>query len=925
MLRILLVDDQRLTEQLVQHMLTGDAATEFSLDYVQDPLLAEACIQQILPDVILLDYAMPDMDGFELLQRLRHTPSLQHVPVVMLSANEDAVQKAAAFALGANDYLVKLPEKVELLARLRYYGNAHRAHQRQQAAERALLEREAHLQAILDNALDAIITMDREGRIVAVNPAATQLLGYSREAMLGQPMNRFVFSEPFWQLYSQIMADCALGGALGRTLSKKWEVDGLRENGQQIDLEMAIIATHSFGQGGSASPTHCTAFFQDVTDQKQLLKSLEETLSVAEVANRVKSNFLSTMSHEIRTPMNAVIGLTELALQAEISPKVHDYLSKIQDASHALLRIINDILDFSKMDAGRLKLESVHFCIVDVLERVEGLLLKQAEEKGVQWSLEVASNCKGAVLGDPFRLEQVLSNLVSNAIKFTEQGGVVCRVRRLESPPKARVLPGEEAALWFEFSVQDTGIGLTEQQQEALFNPFMQADSSTSRRYGGTGLGLSICKRIIDAMDGTVRVESELGKGSLFSFAVPLLKGKGEAVDDPPKDGVHPGSGWSGESVEPLLEVEPSAPQADAKDYRVLRGARILLVEDIPINQQVARELLEKVGIQVDVAQDGVAAVDMAAACDYDAILMDIQMPGMDGYEATRRIRQHPSWTERPIIAMTAHALFDDQEHCLAVGMNDHIGKPIDKKNLYKVLLRWVRVVEGERQRNALPLPIETEERIALIPEQLPGIDVVDGLNRTGGNHRLYRSLLQEFVQDFAAIPQQVRQLLEGKRRDDITLAGQRVHAMRGVAGNLAAHGLFQAAQLLEQAIRVEKRSDWPALLDTLEHAMQQVETSIRTLPLLATPVEERAGEAAGPMDRVMITPLLSQLAKLIDEGNIEVFSCVEQLKPRLRGGGVEHEMKQMDACLEQFNFEGAWEFLTAIAQRLEISLECDV
>ncbi|MEO5363716.1 MAG: response regulator [Magnetococcus sp. DMHC-8] len=938
-IRILLIDDQPLTGYMIRQMLAADDASAWRLDYLQNPLLAEATVHACDYDVILLDLVMPGLDGLELLQRLRELPRTRQLPIVMLTSTDDAAQKAMAFFLGANDYLIKLPDEVEMVARLRHYGQVHRAHLRQKALEQDLLDREAHLQAVLDNALLAIITIDRTGRVIDVNPAATQLLGYARPAMLGEPMARFVLSEPFWEAYARAVQDCHQLGDLACQFNKNWLVDGLRENGKQVDLEMAIVATTRAGE------ICFTAFLHDVTDHKQLLKSLEETLAAAETASRIKSDFLATMSHEIRTPMNAVIGLTDLALQSELTPKTRDYLSKIRDASRALLHIINDILDFSKMDAGRMKLEAVPFQLADLFDHLAKLFRKQAEDKGLALLLEVDPDCRGSWLADVFRVEQILINLISNAIKFTEKGRVACRVRRVAAPVALLSRPvanpsGTRSCCWFEFAVRDTGIGLTVDQQDHLFNPFMQADSSTTRRHGGTGLGLSICKRIVEAMGGQIRVESRAGEGSLFYFTVALTRTKAAAEQRFESSG-------DGREPEPvsvdLARLDQYVAgnyhlQENAVDYDALRerlgGAHLLLVEDLPINQQVARELLEKVGIRVDLAQDGAIAVQMATAQRYDAILMDIQMPGMDGYEATRRIRAGADgtggpWTAQPIIAMTAHALFDDRAHCLAAGMNDYVSKPVDQARLYEVLMRWV--TPGEEGPRAGVQPAQGESDMmdpgeaGLLPARLPGIDVADGLHRTGGNHRLYRALLQEFAREFAQTPAQVQLLLAGRRQDDLLTAGRAVHAIRGMAGNLAARELFEIAHGLEQAIREERRADWSGLLDRFGGAMDQVVTVIQGLPADEEgDAEPDDGVAVVAPDRAIITPLLSQLARFVADGNVEALSQVKELVPHLRGTGVGSAMKVLDDCLEQLDFDGAQVPLAAIAQALGVPLELE-
>ncbi|MEO5340562.1 MAG: response regulator [Magnetococcus sp. MYC-9] len=928
-IQVLLIDDQPLTAHLVRQMLVEVPGEALQMDYLQDPLLAEARILEKPYDVILLDLVMPCMDGFELLQRLRLLPASHQLPIIILTSNEDAAQKAEAFALGANDYLIKLPDEVELLARLRYYGHAHRAWLRQQAAERELLEREAHLQAILDNALDAILTVDRQGLILEVNPAAAQLFGYARPAMLGQPMERFIRSTEFWELFARWVADDQPQEDLTALFSKKWEVDGLRENGLQIDLKMAMVAT----QRGD-KPCF-TAFLQDVTDHKQLLKSLGETLAVAEVANRVKSDFLATMSHEIRTPMNAIIGLSDLALQTELPPKARDYLSKVCDASQILLRIINDILDYSKMDVCGLQLEAVEFHLRDLFNHLADLFRDQAREKGVALLLDLPTDCFVPLRGDAFRLEHILINLLSNAIKFTDRGSVTCRVRRLA--PSVKEFPeGDAHPIWFEFAVQDTGIGLSMEQQDRLFRPFVQADSSTTRRYGGTGLGLSICKRIVDAMDGQIRVESRPGEGSLFCFTLPLMEVHPGA--DSQSSGADPSSGLADWVVDPAAIDRYVASHYRAREKvvddavlrRHLEGALLLLVEDMPINQQVARELLEQVGIRVDVAEDGETAVRMAATQRYDVILMDIQMPGMDGYAATRIIRKSghapdSPLAELPIIAMTAHALFDDQQHCLAVGMNDHVSKPIDKNQLYQVLCRWVtrkEETQGDARQETAP---PTESPAVLMPERLPGIDVADGLYRTGHNHRLYRALLQEFVREFADSAVQLHTLLLGRRREDLPSAARTVHAMRGMAGNLAARQLFLVAQDLEQAIQEERRSAWPQLLEKFAAALQEVVASVQSLPVDETEsAEENLGVTVGERDLAVITPLLGQLASLVAEGNVEALARLKVLKSHLGGEDMGRILRQLGDALEQFDFDEAQTQLTDIAERLQISLGPD-
>jgi len=744
-------------------------------------------------------------------------------------------------------------------------------------------------------------------RFLEVNPAFERLIGVKRAEVLGRTVLEIMPElEPYWiEAYGKV----ALTGVplsyenYAGVLGKSFDVWAFSPRHGQFAVLVSDVTDrkHAEEQLKQLNLELETRVVQRTQDLETANRELIQARDAAEAATRAKSEFLANMSHEIRTPINAVIGMTYLAMQTNLDTRQREYLNKARTAADSLLTVINDILDFSKIEAGKLNVENIEFQLSEVLDRIVAMVGLRAHEKKLELVLRVDADVPQRLIGDALRLEQVLVNLCNNAVKFTDAGEVLisvsCRAAGL----------AEQSILTF--SIRDTGIGISQEQCAKLFQPFVQADTSSTRKYGGTGLGLAICRQLTELMGGHIWVDSEPGRGSEFSvqlgFGVPdSLVSPGSpkrtnkrvlVVDDslgalrvmagllaqldcrfelaesaeqgmacledagqdrfdhilvdwkmPGMDGLemarlvserYPGSNFilmaapgnellsNGPSVKGIdgflykpvtfgalrkIVQNQGGAMTQIKDVRqhaaldqdALKGLSVLVVEDNEFNQQIARELLESAGVRVSVAVNGEEALAKIASELFAAVLMDVQMPVMDGYEAVRRIRAEPAFRELPVIAMTAHALLRDREQCLAAGMSDYISKPVDPAALLRVLHKWTSK-SATAQSHANPDPVVQMNRTDL-PGNLPGISIESGLGFCNDNPDFYRTMLKKFLAAKAGAAAEIEDTLAC---GDLAQTARSVHSLKSVAASLGANRLATTLAALEGALVARNNS----------------------------------------------------------------------------------------------------------------------
>jgi two-component system sensor histidine kinase/response regulator len=863
--------------------------------------------------------------------------------------------------------------------------------------------------AIFESATSGIAFV-KDRIIINCNRTLDQLFGYEPGELIGQTTRYWYADDEAFQA----------GGdpypALARGEIHQREQLFRRKDGTDF---MCRLSGTAIDAGDLSRGT--VWMFNDITRERQTVEAMQQAKDLAEEATRMKSDFLANMSHEIRTPMNAIIGMSRLCLGTNLQQQQRDYVEKVHGAGQSLLGIINDILDFSKIEAGKLEMESIPFHLSQAFDNLASLTAAKAQEKGLELLFQMPFDDSCHLLGDPLRLGQVLLNLVGNAIKFTDTG---------EIQVHATPLNITDDVAEFEFRIQDSGIGMTAEQCGRLFQPFSQADSSTTRKYGGSGLGLAISKHLVEIMGGTIRLESVPGAGTTFIFTARF--GRARAADMPKKnslsadlrqlkilvvddidsarqtlksmlipfscrvtcvdsglaalsalenaaeddpyrlvlmdwhmpdlDGVEASrriktnpklaeiptiimvtahgreivmekaasAGLDGFLIKPVTpsmlldtitgvlnprgRIEPVSTSStwEIKTLHDIKNARVLVVDDNSINQQIARELLHKAGLRVAVANNGQEAFDMVERERYDAVLMDLQMPVMDGFEATRAIRGIPAFKDLPIIAMTANAMAGDREKCLAAGMNDHVAKPIDPDLLFKALTTWITLGNSaSRAKDISARPPATAAK-GTLPDNLPGIDMALALKRLGGDAALLQKILPTFLHDHRDDALTIRRALQA---DDMELAKRITHTLKGVAGSIGATALQSAAAALDTALAQGATETCAGLLGTLENALALVSNGLARLGER----DAKGKSTIGPIDSEAILPLLDYLSSLLQELDPDAEITASTLRRQLGAGPAQSLADDLVEQLANYDFNVAGLTLAQLREMLKV------
>ncbi|MBF0139199.1 MAG: response regulator [Magnetococcales bacterium] len=891
----------------------------------------------------------------------------------------------------------------------------------QKKLDQRVRDQQFYTRSLIESSIDALIITNPSGIITDANKQMEAITSCTRDELIGSPFRNH-FNDPE-------RAEASISLVLREKKVIDYELTVWAMDGKKTPV--SLHATTIYDRDRKLQGV--LAAVRDMSERKRLDQvlqdknaELESARSIAERANLAKSEFLASMSHEIRTPMNGVIGLTHLCLHTELTRQQRDYLSKVSVSANVLLQLINDILDFSKIEAGKLTMENVAFILDDVLGGVVAILSVKSHEKGLEFLLDTKKDVPHALRGDSHRLGQILTNLAGNAIKFTETGEVTIITEVLEET---------RDSVFLQFTVRDTGIGMTPEQMSRLFQEFSQGDASITRKYGGTGLGLAISKRLVEMMDGQICVENESEHGSRFIFTARFNKADGPEIQPlVPAEGIsglrilvvddnasarkiiseqlislayQPVSVGSGESAIQVLshaDTEGSPFDLVFMDWKMpgmnglevarrikkelplneipavimvtaygqeyiatteeekkllngflmkpvtinavldvimiafgyepirqtmyysnthranLAGLKLLLVEDNLINQQVAQELLEQAGTVVVVANNGLEAIRLLDKEPFDGILMDLQMPVMDGLTATQRIRKKMSAEELPIIAMTANAMAGDRERCLQAGMNDHIAKPVDPDEMYATLAKWFPSQSDLISRDMVAQSVGRGKDIVLPLPPIPGIDLARGLRNVGGNTVLYRNVLLMFAHNQGGACQEMERCWAS---GNILMLERAAHTLKGVSATIGALELSGLAGKIEKQSRnPEGMKELRKLFGTTACELARIVSTIESTliqPEILALNENQSGIEIGLED---LSLLLNQAIVLLLAYDTSVENVLEEIGAFILSGRRREKIETIKVALGKYDYETCIMLFRAWAKEEAIDLE---